>query len=190
MKRTTWLAAIAALFHLTMQVHAGPIVDEAAKAEALIGEGKRVDAILAMDLAIAKLWDELPLTFIEAMFVTERPTGYGAYTPRPDNAFKLGEDRIVYIEMAGYEFGRDGDYFTIGMSADVAVTNDAGKVLGGQKDFIKLSLRSRVPNREFFAVIIYNFNGLAAGKHTVTTTVKDAASDDKSTFDLEFVIKP
>lgn len=168
---------------------AGPIVDEAAKAEALIAEGKGVDAVIAMDTAIAKLWDQLPLTFMEAMFVKDRPTAYGVYDRRANSAFKPGEDMIVYMEMAGYEYGRDGDFFVIDMTADVEVKTAAGKRLGGQKDFVKLGLRSRIPNREFFGVVVYQFEGLATGEYVATTTIKDKQSGDEAVFDLPFQIQ-
>ncbi len=168
---------------------AGPIVDEAAKAEALIAEGKGVDAVIAMDTAVAKLWDQLPLTFMEAMFVKERPTAYGVYDRRANSIFKPGEDMIVYMEMAGYEYGRDGDFFVIDMTADVDVKTAAGKRLGGQKDFVKLGLRSRIPNREFFGVVVYQFEGLAKGEYVATTTIKDKQSGDEAVFDLPFQIQ-
>ncbi|MCP5083393.1 MAG: hypothetical protein GY948_17035 [Alphaproteobacteria bacterium] len=168
---------------------AGPIVDEAAKAEALIAEGKGVDAVIAMDTAVAKLWDQLPLTFMEAMFVQTRPTAYGVYDRRASSLFKPGEDMIVYMEMAGYEYGRDGDFFVIDMTADVDVKTAAGKRLGGQKDFVKLGLRSRIPNREFFGVVVYQFEGLAKGEYVATTTIKDKQSGDEAVFDLPFQIQ-
>lgn len=168
---------------------AGPIVDEAAKAEALIAEGKGVDAVIAMDTAVAKLWDQLPLTFMEAMFVQTRPTAYGVYDRRENSTFTSGEDMIVYMEMAGYEYGREGDFFIIDMTADVEVKTAEGKRLGGQKDFVQLGLRSRIPNREFFGVVVYQFEGLAKGDYIATTTVKDKKSGDEAVFDLPFQIQ-
>ncbi len=170
-------------------VTAGPIVEEASKAEALIEQGRGIDAVIAMDTAVAKLWDKLPLTFMEAMFVKTRPTAYGVYDRRETSVFKPGEDMIVYMEMAGYEYGRDGDFFLIDMSADVEVKTAAGKRLGGQKDFVKLGLRSRIPNREFFGVVVYQFEGLATGDYIASTTIKDKHSGDAAVFDLPFKIQ-
>ncbi|MEM8687984.1 MAG: hypothetical protein AAGF81_11680 [Pseudomonadota bacterium] len=168
---------------------AGPIVEEAARAEALIADGKGVDAVIAMDAAVTKLWEQLPLTFMEAMFVEKRPTAYGVYDRRQSSAFKPGEDMIVYMEMAGYEHGRDGDFFVIDMSADVEVKTAEGQVLGGQKDFVKLGLRSRFHNREFFGVVVYQFEGLAKGNYIATTTIKDKQSGNEAAFDLPFQIE-
>ncbi len=173
----------------SLSAQSGPIVEEAARAEVLIGEGKGVDAVIAMDTAVAKLWDQLPLTFMEAMFVDKRPTAYGVYDRRASSQFKPGEDMIVYMEMAGYEYGRDGDFFVIDMSADVEVKTAEGKVLGGQKDFVKLGLRSRIPNREFFGVVVYQFEGLAKGEYIASTTIKDKQSGDEAVFDLPFQIQ-
>lgn len=72
MKLLTHLAAFTAAVLISWQAVAGPIVDEVVKAEALVKERKDVDAIIQMDVAVAKLWDEVPLTFIEAMFVAKK----------------------------------------------------------------------------------------------------------------------
>lgn len=173
----------------SLNAHAGPIVDEAARAEVLINEGKKVDAVIAMDTAIAKLWDRLPLTFMEAMFVEKRPTAYGAYNRRANPVFKPGEDMIVYMEMAGYEYGRDGDFFVIDMSADVEVKTAEGKVLGGQKNFKQMGVRSRIPIREFFEVVVYQFEGLAKGSYIASTTITDKTSGEEAVFDLPFQIQ-
>ena len=181
--------AFAMLSFLFSPTSAGPIVDAAAKAEALADEGKRLDAVLAMDAAVARLWDKVQLTYIETLFVSARPKAYGVYDLRENNTFKAGEEMIVYTELIGYGYGRDEDYFTVLLKADMEVKSEAGKVLGGQKDFITLSHRSRVPAREFFAVIIYNFSDIAPGKYILTTKLKDQNSDQWASFDLPFEIQ-
>ncbi len=173
----------------TPTAFAGPVVDAAAKAEALADEGKRLDAVLALDAVVARLWDKVQLTFVETLFVSDRPKSYGVYNPRPNSIFKPGEDMTIYAEFIGYEFGRDGDYFTIGLKADTEVKSEAGKLIGGQKEFLTLSHRSRVPAREFFAVITYSFSGLAPGKYVVTTKLNDQNSDQWASFDLPFEIE-
>jgi hypothetical protein len=188
MKLTPLLVCAGVFFGMATPTMAGPIVEQAKEVEKLIDGGKGVDAVLAMDNAVAKLWDRLPLTFLEALFVAGRPSGYGIYDQRPDNRFKAGEDMLVYAELAGYEYKRDGNLFVIYIAADVEVKSADGKVLGGKKEFAKFGLRSRVPNREFYAVLTYNFTGLKPGNYVAVTTMTDKASGDVSSFDLPFVI--
>lgn len=168
---------------------AGPVADTAAEAEAFALEGQPIDAILTMDAALGKLWDQLPLTFIEALFIQARPEGYGVYTPHPTTRFTAGEDMLVYAELAGYGYGREGDYYTIAFDADMEVHTEDGKLLGGQQDFVELTHQSRVPSREFFAVLTYSFTGIAPGQYKVTTTLKDRNSDRVSSFGLAFEIE-
>lgn len=173
----------------TRALLAGPVAETAAEAEAFALDGKPIDAILTMDAALGKLWNQLPLTFIEALFVQTRPEGYGVYTPHPSNSFTAGEDMLVYTELAGYGYGRDGDHYTIALDADMEVRTEDGKLLGGQQDFVELTHRSRVPSREFFAVLTYNFTGIAPGQYKVTTTLRDQNSDRVSSFGLTFEIE-
>ena len=174
---------------LTLPVSATELLDRAKDAENFADNGKSVDAILAMDAAVGKLWDKLPLTFIEALFVNERPTSYGGYVPRKDNVFRSGQDMILYTELAGFGYGRDGDHFIISLNADMEVHSAEGKVLAKREDFLKFNNRSRVPNREYFAVFVYNFDGIAPGNYTIRTQLRDQNSDRVSHVDTPIVVK-
>lgn len=182
-------AAFAFFLQTLNPVHAGPVVDEAARVEGLIIEKKYTDAVLAMDAAIDKLWRAIPLTFVDFHFVTERPKGYGLYEPRPNTIFKAGEDMIVYVEMAGFDYRKDGAYFTSDMTIDMEIRSRDGKVLGEQKNFLKLSQRSRVPGREYFAVIIYNFATIPAGKYALRTIINDKHANESGWFQQEFEVR-
>ncbi len=190
MRKLSFVSVLLLFFvHILNPVYAGPVVDEAARAEGLVLEKKYTDSILAMDAAMDKLWNVIPLTFVDFHFVTKRPTGYGNYEPRPNTVFKAGEDMIVYVELAGFEYRRDGKHFTSQMSIDMEIRSRDGKVLGEQKDFLKLSQRSRVPGREYFAVIIYNFATIPNGKYALRTFVTDKHADDRAWFQMEFEVQ-
>ncbi len=183
-------AAVAGLLLCcAVSASAGEVGDAANQAETLASDGKPVDAVVAMDEAVGRLWDRLPLTFLVTDFVTGRPGGYGNYDVRPDSRFKAGEQMLVYAELAGYGYGRDGDLFVINIAVDVKLRNGDGKVVGGQANFATLSYRSHVPNREFFATIPYKFTGLTAGTYTVVTTLRDNNSKKSGTFELPFTIE-
>ena len=190
MRFSVLFSAALALFLQTLSpVQSGPVVDEAAKAEGLVLENKFTESIIAMDNAIGKLWNAIPLTFVDFHFVTKRPTGYGVYEPRPDSVFKAGEDMIVYVELAGFDYKKDGAHFTADMSLDMEIRSLDDKVLGSQKDFLKLTQRSRVPNREFFAVVIYTFDSIPPGKYALRTYVTDKHANDTQWFQQEFEVK-
>ena len=182
-------AALALFLQSLSPAQSGPVVDEAAKAEGLVLENKFTESILAMDSAIGKLWNAIPLTFVDFHFVTKRPTGYGLYEPRPNTVFKAGEDMIVYVELAGFDYKQDGKHFTSEMSLDMEVRSLDDKVLGSQKGFLKLSQRSRVPNREYFAVVIYNFETIPPGKYALRTYVTDTHANDTQWFQQEFEVQ-
>ena len=80
-------AAIGLVLLAALPARAGEVADLAAKAEALMAEGKHLEAIQAMDDASLMLWDKSPLVVSKALFVASRPTGFGAYEVRGDALF-------------------------------------------------------------------------------------------------------
>ena len=136
MKSQIISAFLLAIFvSLAPSVQAGSITDAAAKAESLADEGKDLDAILAMDVAVQKLWDKVEFNFIDVLFVEKKPQGYGIYEPRADHNFKSGDDMILYMELVGYKYVQEGKFFKAEIKADMEVKDSNGKVLGGRKDF-------------------------------------------------------
>ena len=65
----------------------------------------------------------------------------------------------------------------IDLTLDFTIKSPDGKVVAEQKNFASLTLRSRVPNKEFMAKVTYDFSGLPAGDYEVTTAAKDKNSD-------------
>jgi len=174
---------------ITPTVQAGSITDAAQKAEILADEGKALDAILAMDVAVQKLWDKVEFNFIDVLFVEKPPGGYGIYEPRTDATYKSGDDMILYMELVGYKYRQDGKFFKAELKADMQVKTTDGKVLGAREDFITLNMRSRVPVREFFGVITYNFDPIPAGNYVLTTKLKDQFGTNWVSVDKEFTIE-
>ena len=190
MKNQIISAALLACFAFPVStVQAGSITDAAAKAETLADEGKALDAILAMDVAVQKLWDKVEFNFIDVLFVEKPPEGYGIYEPRASSTFKSGDDMILYMEMVGYKYIQDGKFFKAELKADMQVKDASGKVLGEREDFVTLNMRSRVPVREFFGVITYNFDPIAAGDYVLTTKLKDQFGTNWVSVDNKFTIE-
>lgn len=169
---------------------AGEIVDAATQAEAALDAGEPAKAFEALNGAVSKAWDRIPLTVQKALFTAADPQGFGIYDRRDSNEFKSDQVLVIYSEPVGYGFGRDGDLYTISMNLDFMVKTAAGEELGGQKSFSKWELKSRVPNREFMGKLTYTFEGIEPGDYIVTTTVRDMNSDETTSFDMPFKIVP
>ena len=167
---------------------AGEAVDAATKAEQLASDGKFSDALLAMDEAKESIWKATPLTFRKALFVASDPQGFGIYDIRDSSSFKRSDPLIIYSEPQGYGYGRDGDIYVIDLTLDFTIKSPDGKVVAEQKNFASLTLRSRVPNKEFMAKVTYDFSGLPAGDYEVTTAAKDKNSDKSGAFTLKFTL--
>lgn len=183
------LAVAALMVCLSVAAMAGNVGDAAGQAETLAHQGNSIDALLAMDEAVGRLWDKLPLTVLESDFVAGTPGGYGNYDVRPDSRFKAGEKMLVYAELAAFDYGRDGDLFTIDIGADVELRDSEGKVVVAQPDFATFRYRSHVPNREFFAFMTCSFSGLKPGAYTLVTILRDHNSKKTGSFELPFTIE-
>ncbi|WP_288196789.1 hypothetical protein [uncultured Pleomorphomonas sp.] len=167
---------------------AGPILDEAKAAEALLAEGKAVEALASLEAAFNAAWDAAPLGFSEATFVTGKPAGFGIYATRPNSVFQPDEQMLVYAEPFGYSFGKEGDLFKIDFSADFELRTPRGQILHAQKDFASLDMVSRRRNKEVQVYIVYNFKGLKPGDYVLVTKLSDRNSEKKGEFELPFTI--
>ena len=65
---------------------------------------------------------------------------------------------------------------------------ELARMVAQQQNFGSLTLRSRVPNKEFMAKVTYNFSGLAPGDYEVTTTAHDKNSPKSADFALKFTL--
>ncbi|ODN71724.1 hypothetical protein [Methylobrevis pamukkalensis] len=167
---------------------AGELADRSKAAEALLADGKPVQALAEMEAAFNAAWDLAPLGFSEALFVAARPSGFGIYDARLTNIFKEGEDMLVYAEPYGFGYGRDGELFLIDFEADFELKTPTGQILHEQKAFADLKMKSRRRNKEFQVFITYNFSGLKPGDYVLTTRLHDLHSDKTGAFELPFTL--
>lgn len=168
---------------------AGDIADAAGSAEQLLEEGKYDEAMKALDTVQDMIWRESPLSIRKAVFVASEPQGFGIYEERPSNEFASGETLIIYAEPFGFGYGRDNELFVIDLGLDFVIKASDGSVLAQQENFGALTLKSRVPNREFMAKLNYDFSGLQPGDYEVLTRIKDKNSDKSTEFTMPFKIK-
>ena len=176
-----------ALFSLA---RAGEVADLAAKAEQLLQQGKALAAYEALDAAMDRLWQRLPLTVRKATFVVGKPGGFGVYNPRENAVFRPGEPVIVYLELAGFGHRPLSGAFEISITGDAAIADASGrKILASMKDFLKSRVVSRRKNREFFAHLTLELSGAPAGRYQLLLTLKDKVSGKSAKVNLPFEIR-
>jgi hypothetical protein len=167
---------------------AGPILDDATTAESELAAGRPVQALAAIEDAFNQAWDAAPLSFSEALFVTDRPAGFGIYESRPTSVFTADEPMLVYAEPFGYGFGKQDELFKIDFSADFELRTAKGQILHSQAGFASLDMTSRRRNKEFQVFIVYRFKGLKPGDYVLVTTLHDRNSTKSGNFELPFTI--
>jgi hypothetical protein len=168
---------------------AADVVARATEAQALADQGKFIEAIAALDAASDALWEQAPLTFRRALWVAGPPNGFGAYTPRETNVYAAGDQMIIYAEPVGFGWSRTGDIWQMNLAADMVIKSKESEVLLSQPDFQKLTIASRLRNREFMTSLTLTLTGIPAGEYIADTTFRDQVSGKQGTMSLPFVIK-
>ena len=170
---------------------AGPVADQAAKAEALLQppSANPGAALQSFDLAIDAFWKQLPLTIRAAAFA-DKISGYGQYAPRPTSVFRPGEESHVYLALAGYTLRPISTGFRVEFNTSVKIENPDGSVLAREDDFAELISQYTVENHEYYADFEVGLPDLKPGKYVLDVTVRDVQSNKMTTADLPFSIMP
>ncbi len=186
------IARLAFLLMLTLALPAGagPIVDSAGGIEARLAARDYPTAIAGARDLLGQVWAEVPeIGFTQALLVSETAAGYGVYNPRSTNLFKKGEPIIIYAEPFGFAYGSPGEGLnSIGFAVDLQVLDASGAELASVPNVTQLDLNSRYQNREFQANITYNLDGIAPGKYTLVTTLRDKNSEKAGVFRTDIEI--
>lgn len=180
--------SLTVLAALSGAAQAGPIVDNAAKAEQLLQQGDPIGAANALDDAMEELWLQSPLTFRKVLFV-EDSEGYGVYRPREGNVFKPGESMVIYVEPLGFAYGKHslGGY-EVGLTTDFVLTDTKGKTLFARENFLTFKLPLRYHNREFQMQLTVSLTGIPPGKYIGKYHVHDDHSPKTADFELPFEV--
>jgi len=167
---------------------AGPIVDHATRAEALLDGGDATAAADALDKAMEEIWKRSPLAFRKALFVVDS-SGFGIYQERESNVFQQGEPLVVYAEPIGFAYGRNAiGGSEISLVADFVLTDQNNNELFSQDDFLSVALPVRYHNREFQIKMTVNLTGLPPGSYIAKFHVRDKHSDKSGDFELPFEV--
>lgn len=168
---------------------AGPIADKAKEAETLLEAGDAEAALDRLREAVEIAWDASPLIVRKVLFV-QRATGYGLYVERTEaSTFKPGEKLLIYVEPAGYGYGRSAvGGLTIGFDVDFVLKDAAGKSLFSKDDFLAIGSPVRYRNREFYLNMTVNLTGLKPGDYVSEFRLRDQNSDKMAEFELPFSV--
>lgn len=171
-------------------VTAGPLLDAAIEAERLAAQNDAKGAFEAMRSGLAAFSQSLPLTVPRAVFITEVPKAYRAYTAKAEPVFVTGEKLITYVEVAGLKWQPAPDnqrqsHFTV----DLELTDDEGKTLALQKEFGNFTFTGHSDAIEIYTHLTLDVDGAKPGSYVLRYTVNDVIAERSTPFELPFTLK-
>jgi len=113
---------------------AGEIAEAGVLAESELDQHRYVEALTTLESAEDRVWQEAPLAFRKALFVSSRSQGFGLFDVHAGDMFKRVEPIIVYAEPVGYGFRKEGEFNVIDLSVDFEIKTGDGRPVGSQKN--------------------------------------------------------
>ena len=182
-------AALAAVSAATV-AKAGPLLDAAREAESKAAAGDAVGAYDTIRDAFGAFSMTLPFSVGKAVFVSERPKAYGAYSPRPEPVFKPGEPLITYVELIGLTWKASGDGLEqSNFSVDFEILEPGGKILAAQKSFGEFTFTGLVRNQELFTHLTLDITGAEPGDYVLKYTINDLVGERFTSFEQKFTVR-
>jgi hypothetical protein len=190
MKRSALFAlALLAGAAFAVAASAEELTDLAKQAEGDVKDGKTLDAYEAMRKAALQVWEKGPLIFRKAIFVSNKPGGFGVYDPRPDSVFKPGEKLIIYVEPVGFAWQQKNGLNHAQLVVDLVLKDGDGNVVAQQQGFGNFSFDSHERNMETMTAVTIDFAEGPAGKYAAELKFHDTVGDKSASFELPFEIK-
>jgi hypothetical protein len=154
-----------------------------------MGKNDDAGALAALRSTFEMFWEKTPLLLNNVKFVMSESASYGIYTPKATEEFAPGEVIYLYLEPVGQTLKKNeqGQY-DFGFTADFALEDETGKVLGGQKGFVNPRFTSWNFNTEIALTFNFTFSGLQVGKYKIVLSVKDVNSAKTATVNKVFAI--
>ncbi|MCB1491946.1 MAG: hypothetical protein KDJ77_09125 [Rhodobiaceae bacterium] len=162
---------------------AGPVTDDAIRAEQLQAAGDAAGADSALADAHAKLWEAGPLYVRRAALVKAPAASFGNFEARADNRFAPGEAIRLYIEPAGYGFTKTATGYSVSFQVDAEIVSDNGTTIWGRRDIHRFGADSTTRVFEFFDTLAFDLQGLPPGDYDIRTTLTDSATQKTVTID-------
>jgi hypothetical protein len=147
--------------------------------------GNRIETAENLKKAVLSIWDEIPLTVRNVRLVSDTKN----YATKNNNVYHKGEPIYITSQIFGHKLKKVGDSYHINITADFLVSDDAGKVLGGQKDIIQFNNISPIPMTDFSLDLTYSLTGAPAGIYNIQTTVNDKNSTHSTKFENKIEIR-
>ena len=168
---------------------AGPLLDAAAEAERKAAAGDPAGAFEAIHAGMAKFSASLPLSVPRALFVTETPTAYRAYTAKKEPIFERGQPILAYVEVLGLQWQPlAGDLHQAHFTVDLELSDDKGKTLALQKEFGNFTFTAHSPAQEVYTHLTLDVAGAAPGTYILRYTINDVAAERSVPFELPFTL--
>lgn len=185
------MAALAILAGLTMPLaaYAGPVSENAARAEQLQLSGDPVAADAALRNAYAQLWATGPLFARRAVLVAKPASGFGLYEPRSNNVFSDGEPIRLYVEPAGYGFAESDGGFNVSFQVDAEIRANNGTTIWGRQDIHRFGASGAMRPFEFFQTLTFDLAGLPGGDYTIAITLKDQVTGKQALIETPIEIQ-
>jgi hypothetical protein len=171
-------------------VLAGPLLDAAAEAERKAAAGDPAGAFEAIHAGLARFSASLPLSVPRALFVTETPTAYRAYSAKKQPIFHSGEPILAYVEVLGLQWRAiDGDLQQAHFTVDLELSDDKGKTLALQKEFGNFTFTAHSPAQEVYTHLTLDVAGAAPGTYILRYTINDVTAERSVPFELPFTLE-
>lgn len=146
------------------------------EAQALLKQNQQIQALGVVRQALEEVWKHIAFQAARNVLVKEKASGYGQFEPRTNNVYKAGEVIRLYLEPVGFAQKKVKDHYAVGLEADFAVTDSAGKIIGGQENFWRYETTSRNFLDDFFVNLDFTFTGLNPGAYEIKTVFRDLGS--------------
>jgi hypothetical protein len=142
-------------------------------------------AYQAVREALIAVWDELPLTVMNATLVTGTPKAFGQYERRTSKAFALDEPVTVYAELYGYgvEAIASGGYARR-LSADLSLLDESGAIRANQVDFWTSEETFEHRPLEMHLSFSATLSAFEPGSYTLRFTIHDLTKPAETSFDI------
>ena len=166
------------------QAHAGSFSSLADEAKKSYSEGNKIEAIKKLKSAVQSIWDEIPLTVINARLVKDTKS----YAIRDNNSYPSGQTIHITSQLLGYKLKKVREAYTINITVDFYVLDEKGKKLGGKENFAKLIRQKAIPITDFDMDFRYTIS-YPKGIYDIRTIIHDQNSGKTTTFTMRIEIR-
>lgn len=146
--------------------------------------GDNLTAFKSLRQSIFSVWDNIPLTVLDAELVTDQ----SSYTPKDSNVYSSGDNIYIVCQVVGYNIKKKHSLNNINIASDFRVLDKEENVLMEKNDFATFDIATPFPNTEFKMDFNYTLNA-PPGKYILQTELRDQNSDKATEFNKTIVIE-